>query len=344
MIALDWPWALVALPLPLLARFLLAPARPAAGRALRLPLLQPLSAMEAGAAAGRGSMRQVLSWLAWLLLVVAAARPQWLGDPVSLPVSGRDLMLAVDVSGSMEQPDYTLDGRPVSRLDVVKAVAGRFIEHREGDRLGLILFGSRAYLQTPLTYDRITVQTMLGEAVIGLAGRETAIGDSIALAVKRLREQPEDNRVLILLTDGTNTAGSLSPLDAARLASSAGVRIYTIGIGGGPVGLRTPFGMLMQRGGDLDPDTLRAVAEETGGRFFEATDTDELESVYDELDRLEPSVRDTRTYRPMRALYVWPAGAALLLSVWIALSGASPAGSRRREDETAAAAGGPHAA
>jgi len=347
MITLELPWVLATLPLPLLARYLVSPARPSAGRALRLPFLHTLSDVQASSAGGRGPMRTLLAWLAWTLLVLAAARPQWLGDPVSLPVSGRDLMLAVDVSGSMEQPDYTLDGRPVSRLDVVKSVAGSFIKHREGDRVGLILFGTRAYLQTPLTYDRTTVQIMLREAVIGLAGRETAIGDAIALAVKRLREQPEDNRVLILLTDGTNTAGSLSPLDAARLAATAGVRIYTIGIGGGPVGLRTPFGMLMQRGGDLDPDTLRAVATETGGRFFEATDTDELESVYGELDRLEPSVRDTRTYRPMRALYVWPAGAALLLSVWIALSGAVPAvlrpGGRGGEHETAPRAGTRHA-
>lgn len=338
MITFEWPWALATIPLPFAARYLLSPARAAAGQALRLPFLQSPSGLEGGSSSARGRWRRVLAWLAWTLLVLAAARPQWLGDPVNLPVSGRDLMLAVDVSGSMEQPDYRLEDRSVSRLEVVKTVAGHFIERREGDRLGLILFGSRAYLQTPLTYDRVTVQTMLSEAVIGLAGRETAVGDAIALAVKRLRDQPEDNRVLILLTDGTNTAGNLAPLDAAGLAASVGVRIYTIGIGGGRVGLRSPFGMLMQRPGDLDPETLRIVAEETGGRFFEATDTDELESVYDELDRLEPSVRDTRTYRPMQALYIWPAGAALLLSVWVALMGffgsptpsPSPAKSPRR--------------
>jgi Ca-activated chloride channel family protein len=322
-IDLAWPWVLAALPLPLLARFLLPPSRPAVARALRLPVLHPLSRLETGATAGPGRIGRLLAWIAWVLLVLAAARPQWLGDPVNLPVSGRDLMLAVDISGSMEQPDYVLDGRPVSRLDLVKAVAGRFVERRAGDRLGLVLFGSRAYLQTPLTYDRGTVQTMLNEAVIGLAGRETAIGDAIALAVKRLREQPEDNRVLILLTDGASTAGSLSPQDAARLAAQAAVRIYTIGIGGGPVGVRTPFGTLMQRPGDLDPETLRAVAEETGGRFFEATDTDQLEAVYAELDRLEPSVRDSRTYRPMQSLFVWPAAASLLLSAWVAVSGLS---------------------
>jgi Ca-activated chloride channel family protein len=272
------------------------------------------------AAREAGRLRHLLAWLAWVLLVIAAARPQWLGEPVHLPVTGRDLMLAVDVSGSMEQEDYRLNGRSANRLDVVKEVAGRFIERREGDRLGLILFGSRAYLQTPLTYDRDTVRAMLNEAVIGLAGRETAIGDAIALAVKHLKEQPADNRVLILLTDGANTAANIAPQDAARLATQAATRIYTIGIGGGLVGVRTPFGMLMQQGSDLDPATLKAIAKQTHGRYFQATDATQLEQVYDELDRLEPSVRDTRSFRSLRALFMWPAGAALVISAGLALT------------------------
>ena len=318
MITLEWPWVLAALPLPLLVRFLFPAAAPAGGRAMRLPFLQGLAGLEAGVADKGRRLWSLLAWLAWVLLLLAAARPQWLGEPVSLPVSGRDLMLAVDVSGSMDSEDYLIGGRPVNRLDLVKAVAGRFIERRQGDRLGLILFGSRAYLQTPLTYDRSTVNTMLNESVIGLAGRETAIGDAIALAVKRLREQPEGNRVLILLTDGTNTAGALTPLDAAGLAAQAGVRVYTIGIGGGTVGVRTPFGMLRRRAGDLNTESLEAIAEKTDARYFQATDTAQLEAVYEELDRLEPSVRDTRTYRPMQSLYVWPAGLSLMLSVVLA--------------------------
>lgn len=314
MISLAWPWVLVALPLPLLARRWLAPAPPRTGRALRLPFYHELP----GAAAhggGASRWRRRVAWLVWILLVLAAARPQWLGEPIALPLAGRDLMLAVDVSGSMAQEDYQLDGRAVDRLSVVKAVAGRFIERRAGDRLGLVLFGSRAYVQTPLTYDRDTVRAMLDEAVIGLAGRETAIGDAIALAVKRLREQPEGKRVLILLTDGANTAGNIAPLVAARVAAQVGVRIYTIGIGGGPVGVRTPFGTLLQQGSDLDPASLQAIAKATGGRYFQATDAAQLESVYDELDRLEPTVRDSRSYRPMQALFMWPAAAALLLTL-----------------------------
>lgn len=323
MMTLAWPWLLLVLPLPLLVRRWLPPAQSQHDRALRLPFYGDLAGTGSGKTSRIARWQRILAWLAWFLLVLAAARPQWLGEPVQLPVAGRDLVLAVDVSGSMAQQDYRLNGREADRLDVVKAVAGRFIERRTGDRLGLILFGSRAYLQTPLTYDRDTVRNMLQEAVIGLAGRETAIGDAIALAVKRLRQQPEDNRVLILLTDGANTAGSVAPLDAARLAAQASVRIYTIGIGGGPVGVRSPFGMLLQQGSDLDPATLQAIAKTTGGRYFQATDAAQLERVYAELDRLEPSVRDSRSFRPMRALFMWPAGVALLLSIVLAV-GALP--------------------
>jgi Ca-activated chloride channel family protein len=318
MITLAWPWVLAALPLPLLAR-LLPPARPVVGAALRLPPLQAAGALEAGGTSHRHRrLILTLGWLAWGLLVLATARPEWVGDPVSLPLAGRDLMLAVDISGSMEQEDYLLAGRPASRLEVVKAVAGRFLERRQGDRLGLILFGGRAYLQTPLTHDRETVAKMLDESVIGLAGRETAIGDAIGLAVKRLRDREDDNRVLILLTDGAQTAGALGALEAARLAAEAGVRVYTIGIGGGALGVRTPFGMLRRQPSDLDPATLEAIATATGGRFFQATDTAQLEAIYEELDRLEPSERDQRTYRPLQSLYPWPAGVALGLTLTIA--------------------------
>lgn len=319
MLTLAWPWALLAAPLPWLLARLLPPADANAGAALRVPFYAELEQLGATRSVPHSRLRYVLAWLAWLLLVIGAARPQWLGEAVSLPVSGRDLMLAVDVSGSMAEEDYALNGRAATRLDVVKTVAARFIEQREGDRLGLILFGSRAYLQTPLTYDRQTVAQMLTESVIGLAGRETALGDAIALAVKRLREQPQDNRVLILLTDGANTAGNIAPLSAARLAAAEHIRIYTIGIGSGQVGIRTPFGTLLRTGSNLDPETLKAIAKGTGGRYFEATNTAQLEQVYTELDRLEPSVRDTLTYRPKTALYYWPAGAALLIGLALLL-------------------------
>lgn len=321
MITLAWPWVLAALPLPLLVRLLPA-AAPMVGTALRVPFFGELPGAAAGAAGHPSWWRLIAALLAWGLLVVAAARPEWVGAPVNLPVAGRDLMIAVDVSGSMEQQDYELEGRMVSRLAVIKAVAARFVERRNQDRLGLILFGSNAYLQTPLTFDGQTVAAMLRDSVVGLAGRETAIGDAIGLAVKRLREQPDDNRVLILLTDGASNAGQLEPLAAAELARQAKVRIYTIGIGGGEIGIRTPLGMrLLRQGGDFDPETLKRIAEVTGGRFFSATGRAELEAVYEELDRLEPSRRDERTYRPRESMFVWPAAAALVLSILIALPG-----------------------
>lgn len=332
MITLAWPWVLAALPLPLLAS-LLPRAKGSSGAALRVPFFADIEGTTGAAGPGRPSWPRLLTaLLAWILLVGAAARPEWVGEPVKLPVSGRDLMLAVDISGSMEQQDYELDGRLVSRLAVVKAVAARFVEGRAQDRLGLILFGSNAYVQTPLTFDGQTVAAMLRDSVVGLAGRETAIGDAIALAVKRLREQPEGNRVLVLLTDGANTAGQLEPLAAAELARQAGVRIYTIGIGGGEVGIRTPLGMrLMRQGGDFDPATLKRISDLTGGRAFSAAGREELEAVYAELDRLEPSERDERTYRPRETLFVWPAGAVLVLTVLIALGGLG-AGVRSRQE------------
>ncbi|NEX21144.1 VWA domain-containing protein [Thiorhodococcus mannitoliphagus] len=324
MISLEWPWVLAALPLPVVMRWL-PPAARDVGAALRLPIYAKLQGLPEAGQQRLAWWRLVLAALVWILLVLAAARPQWVGDPIGLPVAGRDLMLAVDISQSMEQADYELRGQRVSRLAAVQAVAADFIERREQDRLGLILFGSRAYLQTPMTFDAETVAAMLRDSVVGLAGRQTAIGDAIGLAVKRLRDQPEGQRVLLVLTDGDNTAGVLDPIEAAELAAKAGIRIYTIGIGGGDLGIRTPLGIrLLKQGNDFDPATLKEIAKMTDGRFFAASSREELESIYAELDRLEPNQREERTYRPQRALFMWPAGLALALSVALALGGLSP--------------------
>ena len=230
-------------------------------------------------------------------------------------------MLAVDISGSMQTEDMVINGRPVMRLTAVKMVAGEFVEQREGDRLGLILFGDQAYLQTPLTFDRRTLHILLNEAAIGLAGKSTAIGDAIGLAVKRLRGQPEKNRVLILLTDGTNTAGSVDPLKAADLAASEGVRIYTIGVGADDM-MPGPFRMLLGAGRELDEASLQAIAQKTGGRYFRARDTRSLQQIYALLDEIEPVSEDEQSYRPVEELYAWPLALALLLSLLTALAGA----------------------
>ncbi|WP_058554251.1 VWA domain-containing protein [Thiohalocapsa sp. ML1] len=302
-------WALLLLPLPLLARHLLPPAETGVGAALCVPFFGALMDAERRRVPAP-RLVAVLAVAAWGLLVLAAARPQMVGEPVALPLEGRDLMLAVDISGSMREEDMVIGGRIVDRLTAVKAVAGDFIERRQGDRIGLILFGQQAYLQTPLTFDRNTARTLLFEAAVGLAGRETAIGDAIGLAIKRLRDAETDERVLILLTDGANTAGSIRPQKAAELAAGAGVRIHTIGVGGDP---QSAFGLTLGRN-PLDEATLKAIADTTGGRYFRAHDVGELQAIYSMLDELEPVESDRATFRPVDELFGWPLGAALLVS------------------------------
>lgn len=316
MIHLAWAWSLLLLPLPLVVRWLLPPVDDRQEAPLLIPFADEFLA---AGEAGQGNIRRVpLVWLAgavWLLLVVAAARPQWLGDPVELPVSGRDLLMAVDISGSMRAEDFERSGRTVTRLAATKAIAGEFIRRRTGDRIGLLLFGDQAYVQVPLTFDRETVLVLLNEAVIGLAGKKTAIGDTIGLAIKRLQDRPAENRVLILLTDGANTAGVIEPLKAGELAARAGVTIYTIGIGADAMLVQSLFGARrVNPSADLDETTLRQIAEQTGGQYFRARDSKELESIYSIIDRLEPVEGESRFFRPHQPLFHWPLAAALMLA------------------------------
>ncbi|MCA9470959.1 MAG: VWA domain-containing protein [Nitrospirales bacterium] len=325
MITWVWLWVFLLLPLPWVVQRLVKPVERNAESSLRIPFYQDVMSIDCGQTAvkqGSRSFRNFwLGMLVWLLLLTAAARPQWIGDPVSLPVSGRDVMMAVDVSGSMEIPDFTLQGEQANRLMVVKAVAGEFIKRRKGDRVGLILFGSQAYVQTPLTFDRTTAQTMLNEAEIGLAGKETAIGDAIGLVTKRLKNQAQENRVLILLTDGANTAGDISPLQATKLAAKEGIRIYTIGVGADQMQVSSLFGSrTVNPSQDLDEGTLKEIAQLTGGTYLRAKDKQQLEQVYRQLDELEPAAEETEFFRPTDELYPWPLGAALVLSVLFALT------------------------
>ena len=277
----------------------------------------------------RSDAEQLLNWrfwvavLAWLLLVVAAARPERIGDEIDVPVSGRNLMLAVDLSGSMDQKDFELGSRRVDRLTATKAVASDFIARREGDRIGLILFGERAYLQVPLTLDRETVKVLLLEAFIGLAGEKTAIGDAITLAVRRVHEQPDEagEQVLVLLTDGANTAGEVDPLKAAELAQQVGLRIYTIGIGAEQLEVSSLIGgrRSINPSADLDEATLTQIADLTGGRYFRATDTASLQDIYRLVDELEPVEEPESGFRPVQSLYYYPLGAAFALVALLSL-------------------------
>jgi len=326
MMTFAWPWVFVCLVIPFVARLVFPRATPLKSEsALRVPFYDAVTETGKGQSLEPSMpLKSGMFWMAyvvWVCLVIAGARPQWVGDPIALPVSGRDVMLAVDLSGSMEIPDFALNGEQANRLQVVKEVAGEFIQRRKGDRMGLILFGSKAYLQTPLTFDRATVQQMLKESEIGLAGKETAIGDALGLAVKRFQHQSQDHRILILLTDGSNTAGEVAPVEAAKLAAKEGIRIYAIGVGSDYMEMDTMFGTrVINPASDLDENTLKAVADLTGGVYFRARDTKGLETVYQQLDQLEPVIKDTEYFRPITDWYVWPLGAAMFLSVLMSVS------------------------
>lgn len=308
MLSLEWPWMLLLLPLPwLIARF----APPAArGDAIELPLsLTSLAGVEEQA-----RQRPWIALLAWFALLIAASRPIWLGDPVALPASGRDIVLAVDLSGSMDERDISYQGRTVQRLAVVQAVAGEFLERRVGDRVGLVLFGERAYLQSPLSLDRPTTRQLLDEAEVGLAGQKTAIGDAIGMSVKHLLAAGRnDDKVVILLTDGESNAGHLGPLKAAELAAQSGVRVHTIGFSGEQTIRLGPF--VQSRQSPIDAQTLKRVAETTGGRFFTAQSVAALEQIYALLDEIEPVEVASLSFRPQTALFYWPLSMALLLAL-----------------------------
>lgn len=316
-----WPWWLLALPLPWVARRLLRPAR-STSAALKVPYGERLDAI-AGATGGR-HVRGVgaLSWIAWAFLCVAAARPQELGAVTHPPQAGRDLMLAVDLSGSMSDEDMALGGQTVDRLTAAKAVLADFLDRRTGDRVGLLVFGDKPYVLTPLTPDLDSVRSQLDDSVVGLAGRATAIGDAIGLAVKRLRVQPDRGRpastqhVLILLTDGVSNAGMLDPIKAAELARDEHVRVHAIAFGGEGEGLSV-FGIPLHMPGDDDTDfvTLQRIASLTGGKAFRARDAEELAGIYAEIDRLEPVKRAGQAVRPRIERYPWPLAFALACSV-----------------------------
>lgn len=326
MIEWIWPWVFLLAPLPWLVRRAIPPASNQEP-ALRAPFFSEWQQM-GGGHVGRSRQESTLPlislWLIWLLLLTAAARPQWIGEPIELPNSGRDLMLAVDISGSMRIEDMQINQSLVQRVDAVKQVGAQFIGRRAGDRLGLILFGSNAYVQSPLSFDTATVERFLLEAQIGFAGSETAIGDAIGLAVKRLKERPAESRVLILLTDGQDTASSVKPLDAARLAADLGIRIYTIGIGADSLTLPGLFGSSfgsrqVNPSAELDEAGLKEIASITGGEYFRARNPQELITIYELLDELEPVEQATTTYRPRQALSYLPLLGALLLSFLLAL-------------------------
>lgn len=318
MLNLAWPWALVLVLLPLILKW----RKPGAQSvdAPVLPVGHWLSDLPGVSRRGNAVplWQQLLLFLMWTLLVVALARPQHVGEQVQMPVSGRDLMLVVDISPSMDEQDMVLQGRSINRLQAVKHVLDDFISRRQGDRLGLILFGTEPYVQAPLTFDLETVRTLMREAGLGMAGRATAIGDAVGLATKRLRNRPQDQRVVVLLTDGANTAGEITPDKATEIAAAASIRLYTIGIGAESIVQRGLLGSRrVNPSRDLDENLLTRMAQQTGGEYFRARSLPELELIYESIDQLEPIELEGKFYRPVTELYVWPAGLAVIL--WLAL-------------------------
>ncbi|NQY01715.1 MAG: VWA domain-containing protein [Halieaceae bacterium] len=308
MIELAHPWLLLLLPLPLLMR-LLPPYRESRD-SVKVPFFNRLVSLsqrrpETGAMIlRRNRLQKALVSLMWLALVVAACKPQWVGAPIEQQKSGRDLMIAVDLSGSMEEQDFTLpDGSAVDRLEAVKYVLAELAHQRPSDRLGLIVFGSAAYLQAPFTDDHAVWSSLLAQTEIGMAGQSTVFGDAIGLAIKLFIEGDSDNRVLIILTDGNDTGSTVPPVDAAKVAATHDIRIHTIAVG-------DPAAVGEEA---LDLKTLARVAELTGGQDFQALDRDQLEQVYSAIAALEPAQYETVSFRPRQSLHWVPVGIAVCL-------------------------------
>lgn len=320
MFELANPWVLILFPLPLLFWFLMPRAKVQLPAALKVPFFAAMidiADQEKRSVSAQYSL--LVPAIMWLLLVVALAGPRWIGAPKPIEREGFNIMMALDLSASMEIPDMLLHGRPVSRLSVVKSAAEQFVRERSGDKVGLILFGTRAYLQTPLTYDRHTILLRLEDATAGLAGKTTSIGDAVGLAVKRLNDVPKQGRILILLTDGANNSGVLAPLKAAELAKDEEIKIYTIGLGSEADSRAVVGGFMMQNASaDLDEETLKKMSAMTEGRYFRATDTETLHSIYKTINELETVNQEQATVRPQKEYYPWFVGFALLLCfVWL---------------------------
>ena len=333
MFSFHWPWMGLLLLLPI-AVIILWPklsqtkqeqSQPGMRTTLLHPSLQRLQSSFSARRPGRaiaGKVHMLLLALLWIALTLTLMRPQWLEPHTELKTQGYDLMLAVDTSRSMTALDFTRDNRPISRMSVVKGVMGRFVQNRQGDRIGLIVFGNQSFILSPLTLDIKAVHGILQEVEPGMAGNATAMGDAIGLGVKKLRERPEGSRVLLLVTDGENTAGLIPPLEAARMAAQQGIRIYAIGVGSNQteVMIKGTDGQYHQEADiGLDETTLKSITETTGGAYFRATNTQALEKIYEEIDALEKTEAEQRTVLIPHPLYRWPLGAALLLLLILGL-------------------------
>lgn len=314
MFELTNPWLLLLLPLPIGIWYFLPRAQVILPAALKVPFFNDMLGIIDKERRSISSQSQLLMpALIWSMLVCALSGPRWVGEPQPIKREGYNIMMALDLSGSMEIPDMLFHGRPASRLSVVKSAAEQFVKDRTVDRVGLILFGTRAYLQTPLTYDKHAVLMRLQDATVGLAGKTTSIGDAVGLAVKRLDDVPKQGRIIILLTDGANNSGVLDPIKAAELARDDGIKLYTIGLGSEADPRALTDGFMMNAAADLDEATLKKMSAMTGGQYFRATDTESLHTIYKTINQLEAVTQEQATVRPQIEYYPWFVGLALLV-------------------------------
>lgn len=318
MFEFNYLWVFLLLPLPLLARYFLS-AKKHAFTQIWIPLADGLQ--QQMSTKKHPFISATIPWLLWLLLLATLAKPIWLGEPIRIQQQSRDMILSLDLSGSMQEVDMTLNNQTVDRLTLVKSIVKNFVKERQGDRLGLILFADHAYLQTPLTFDVDTVSTMVDETEIGLVGNRTAIGESIAMAIKRFVENKNEQRVLILLTDGANTSGTIKPVDAAKQAAKNNIKIYTIGIGADQMTKRSFFGdQTINPSADLDETSLTEMANLTGGQYFRARNQQDLQRIYDTINQLQPVDSEFLEFRPEQNLFYWPLSLAMAILLIVIIS------------------------
>lgn len=325
MISLGLPWALLLLPLPLLFWRFMPPHRETVA-ALRFPFFRRI-VETAGAEAKPGAVvltrsrvQMAAAIATWVLIVLALAQPERVGEPVEMTRAARDVALAIDISGSMDARDFTAPGgERKQRLDGVRDVVRAFVERRQGDRMALIVFGSKAYVQAPLTEDLDTIVSLLDRTAVGMAGPHTALGDAIGLAIRTFEASDVDQRLLVLLSDGTDTASRISPVNAAQIAGDRGVQIFTIGVGD------------PQATGEdkVDLAALREIGARTGGAYFFAEDGAALEDVYRRIDALAPRAVETLSWRPRQSLAFIPLALAALIGTGT-LAGLHLSAARRR--------------
>lgn len=318
MFEFEYWWVFLLLPLPLLVRYFLSPKKQSFTQ-VWIPLADGLQ--QQNSVKTNPLISFIIPWLLWLLLLTTAAKPIWFDQPIRIQQKSRDMILSLDLSGSMKEVDMPLNGTTVDRLTLVKSIVKDFVQQRKGDRIGLILFADHAYLQTPLTFDVETVSTMVDETEIGLVGNRTAIGESIAMAIKRFVENKNEQRVLILLTDGANTSGKIKPIAAAKQAAKNNIKIYTIGIGADQMIKRGFFGdQRVNPSADLDEKTLTEIASVTNGQYFRARNQDDLQKIYDTINKLQPVDSDFLEFRPEKNLFFWPLSLAIAILLVVVIT------------------------